>query len=213
MAIDVVANMKGRVGKQNRGLGDDVQPWSGRQGDLVTLPFGKYYQAVMDGMVYWATTPDGGVAPGTDSASTTQAVSLYNANGTGVNLVVIRTSIAYVSGTLGAGELMYTVNTNPAAAAVTGTAMTRTNAKLGVGAGAATPLYSATVPAAPTLLGPAYTLDASLASTVSFLGVYKDDIDGQIIVQPGTSFNMAADAAAGSTPLIMIGIVWIEVPV
>lgn len=181
---------------------------------LVVMPYGKYYEATKRGILFHASTPDGGVAPGTDLTSTTPPVSLYNPNGSGVDLVIVKARLAYVSGTLGAGDMYWVANTNPAAAATTGTALTIVNGKLGSGAGQAKPLHTATIPAAGTLARVFGSLDASLATTAGmFHGVLEDDVDGALIASPGCTISLLADAATGSTPLVAISLTWIEVPV
>lgn len=204
--------LKARVGRQLRGDGDDVVPWAGRQADIVTQPFGKYYQAALAGYIFGAMTPDGGVAPGTDLTSTTPPVSLYNPNGSGVNLVLLKARLAYVSGTLGAGEMVWVANTSLSAAATTGTDLTVVNHKLGQGAGVGKPFHTATIPAAGTITRVAFSLDASLASTAGVNLLQEDDVDGAIIIQPGATISLVADAAAGSTPRVAISLLWAEVP-
>ena len=185
----------------------------GPQRELVTAPYGRYYEATKRGMMFHAVTPDAGVAPGTDSASTTAPVSLYNPVASGKDLVVVKARLAYVSGTLGAGEVLWVANTNVAAAATTGTAMATTNGFIGGGGptavGAA--LVTATLPAAPTLVRVFCSLDALLATSVVGLYTIEDELDGSIIVAPGATISISGDAAAGTLPLVSIGISWLEV--
>ena len=131
MAIDVIANMKARVGRQRAGDGADVLPWAGIQADLITQPFGKYYQAAIQGYLFHGITVDAGFIPGTDAVSTTQGLSLYNPNGSGVNLVILNCRLARVTGQPGLGELLWTVNTNPASAATTASPCRRPSSESG----------------------------------------------------------------------------------
>ena len=210
--MDVFTTLRGLVGLRNYNGDQEVNFRAGRQGQIISDPYGRFYQVAKDGFLWHAVTTDAGVAPGTDSVATTQAVSLYNPPGSNVDLVVLCARLAYNSGTLGAGEMLWTKNTDSAAAAPTGTAMVVSAGRLGGGAGVAVALQAATVPAAPTLLRVFCSLDASLASSVVGPWVVPDDVWGSIIVPPGMSVNLAADAAAGSTPLVAISLCWAQVP-
>lgn len=213
MAIDVIANMKAKVGRQLAGDGADVLPWAGRQADLVTQPFGKYYQAAIQGYVFNGVTVDAGFIPGTDAVSTGQGLSLYNPNGSGINIVILNARVAYVTGTMGAGELLWTANTNPASAATTGTAGHITNAKISGGTGTKASFLSAsTVPEAPTLIRVYCSLTALLATSLPGLYTLVDEVDGAIIVPPGCRVGLAADAVGGASPVLAGSICWAEVP-
>lgn len=195
-------------------------------GATVPLAVGKYnelmmgalvprrFEATQRSMVYSGCTAATGVAPGTTIAGTTMAFSLYNPLNSGYLLVPLRASIGYVSGTLGAGTVYWLANTNTAAAATTGTAITVSNARLGMAADNIGKLFTtATVPANPTALRPAFILDASLASTVSRPVIATDDLDGEFIVDQGATLSLHATAAAGSTPLVVFGITWLEIAI
>ena len=187
----------------------------GRGGDLLVNILPPMYWATKAGRVYHASTPDGGVAPGTDITSTTAPVCLYNPIGSGVDLVVVNARVAYVSGTLGAGDIYWVANVNSAAAAVTGTALTVVRGYIEATGGAiGRPFHTATLPAAGTLMRVFGSIDATLASTVG-MGTYvlEDNPEGTIVVPPGTSVSLLADAAAGATPLLAYSFTWIEVPV
>ena len=121
--MDIFATLRGLVGFRTYTSDQEVNFRAGKNGQFVVDPYGRYYQAAKDGFLWHAVTTDAGVAPGTDSVATTQAVSLYNPPGSGVDLVILQARMAYVSGTLGAGEMLWTKNTDSAAAAVTGTAL------------------------------------------------------------------------------------------
>ena len=183
--------------------------------DLMSGTYGKYYDAVKLGDVFSVTTPDEGVAPGTDQSSTTAGFSIFNPGASGKDVVILNARLAYVSGTLGAGEIYWMANTNPAAAVPTGTAQSPVNCYLGGGrASVARPLTTVTLPAAATRVRVFGALDASLATTAG-IGerVLEDQVDGAIIVSPGTTISIMADAAAGTTPLVAISVTYAEVEV
>jgi len=127
---------------------------------------------------------------------------------------VLRAAMAYLSGTLGAGPIVYAANVNPAAAAVTGTAIVPTNALLGsqlqaVGA----PKTTATLPATPTILRPFASLGASLATTAVQPWQIVEDVDGEFEIGPGAALSLMGACAAGTSPLVLFGMTWEEVPV
>lgn len=172
----------------------------------------RYQDAVLRGNVFCGGTAATGVAPGT-AIGTTAAFSLYNPLGSGVNLVVLKATMGYVSGTLGAGVIHWLANTNPKASATTGTAITGVNCLLGKANSVGQALTTATLPASPTVLRPFCSLDASLASSVVGTLRVEDAPDGEFIVAPGCTISLHATAAAGTSPLVVFGCTWEEVPV
>lgn len=203
----------GQVGRGSYADGSNPRARQGADGSLVTIPGqGQYYQLVKDGLVYVAQTAAAGVAPGT-AIGTTAAAALYNPAGSGKLLVILKTALAYVSGTLGSGFVSHCVNTNPIAAAVTGTAMTAKNALVGAASGnIGQPLTTATLPAAPTPVRPFCTLTPILASSVTQPYQVIDEIAGEIVLKPGTCHSLQATAGAGTSPLVVYGYMWAEVP-
>lgn len=183
-------------------------------GLVLASDYGKYYEAVSKGRVFGGATAAAGVAPGT-AVGTTAAFALHNPLGSGVNLSVLQGSVGYVSGTLGAGLITWNANVDPQLALPTGTAITIRNMLLagtrGDGQGLA--FTTATI-AAPTIIRPAFMLDASLATTAGIgLGPLVDYVDGVIVVAPGGTVSLHGTAAAGSTPLVIFGCIWIEIPI
>lgn len=169
----------------------------------------EFYESVIDGGVYSATTALTGVAPGT-AVSTTSAFTLYNPRNSGVNLIIIEGSMGYVSGTLGAGVVTWNANNDPNAAAPTGTAIAEQNMHIGRANEAnGVALTTATI-AAPTPVRVFANLGASLASTAVQPWVVRDRVDGAIVVKPGCSISLHATAAAGSSPLVIFNVVWKE---
>lgn len=202
-----------QVGRQTAGDGTKPTARGARDASLVVMQAGsKYYQLVKDGLVYVAQTAVTGVAPGT-AIGTTAAAALYNPAGSGKDVVILSASLGYVSGTLGAGVVSWCLNTNLAAAAVTGTAMLTRNALAGAGdASVASPFTTATLPAAPTPVRNFCSLGASLASTAVQPWQIVDDVDGAIILKPGATASIQETGAAGSTPLVVVSLVWAELP-
>lgn len=211
MAVQFEA--QGVVGTQTNSDGTTKTFRMGKGGhQLANLGNGKYYELVRDGVVFIGQTAVTGVAPGT-AIGTTAAAALYNPAGSGKLVVLLQTSLGYVSGTLGAGLISYCVNTNLVAAAVTGTAMAHRNALVGATASAAaSALTTATLPAAPQPVRTLCSLGASLASTAVQPWQVLDDVDGALILKPGATVSLQGTTAAGSTPLVCISWMWAELP-
>lgn len=206
---------QGQVGVQELGEGAKGTLRQGRDAALVAhLAGAKYYDLVSRGVVYLGQTAVAGVAPGT-ALGTTAAFSLYNPAGSGKVLVVLQGSMGYVSGTLGAGVVTWAANTTTAqlASDPSGTAIPARNALIGGPANnVGLPLTTVTLAAAPTPVRPFCSLGASLASTAVQPWQVVDDVDGALIVKPGKVLSLHATAAAGSTPLVVFGCMWAELP-
>lgn len=206
--------LQGKVGPQVAADAAYTTIRTGRAGEVVVQDaHARHYEAVKRGNVFHAGTGAAGTAPGT-VLSTTAAFTVYNPAGSGKDLVILSAQMGYLSGTIGAGLVVYAANNNPIAAAVApGTALIPMNALLGGAAGVGKAFTAATVPATPTILRPAWSLTAILASTA--VGIYQcvDNVDGAIVVAPGCAISLEGIAAAGSTPLVLFGMTWEEVPV
>lgn len=201
----------GQVGAQSSGDGNSATLRAGRQGDLIVSHLnGRYYEQALRGNLFYAQTALTGVAPGT-ALGTTGAYTLYNPIASGKNLVVLEGVMGYISGTLGAGTVSWAANTNPAAAAVTGTAIVPVNALLGGAASVAAPKTTSTLPVAPTPIRTFASLQASLASTAVAPWAARDVVDGAIIVTPGCAVTLHATAAAGTSPLVVFGVLYEEI--
>jgi hypothetical protein len=179
----------------------------------VQLVHPSYWEAVSRGSVYSASIAAAGVAPGT-ALSTSPAFQIYNPTGSGKNLVMLQSSLSYISGTLGAGAVVYSVWGPQVAAPTGGTALTVRNALVGGGsAGSATGYTGSTISGTSLLLRPMCGLGASLASTAVNPWVVKDQLDGEFVIAPGYVFCIQGITAAGSTPLVVISATWEEVTV
>jgi hypothetical protein len=183
-----------------------------RTGSACTV-FGHapYSEAANRGNIMIASQAVGGVAPGT-ALSTTPSLCLWNPVGSGVNLNIIATSVGYVSGTLGAGSIVYAQVTSQATAPSSGTEITPVCTKIGAGKGSGRAFTGSTVSATPTLIQAVYDMGAFLASTAVPVAPVVHQVDGYISIQPGNCFVMHGVAAGGSTPLTMMSVTWEEVP-
>jgi hypothetical protein len=204
-----------RVGPSTQADGTTPQVRSAKTGELVfSQAHGKYYEAAHRGNLYAAGTPTGGVAPGT-AVGTTGAFVLENPKGSGKRLAIKKVNMGYISGTLGAGTVWHCLNNDATAAAVTGgTALTPTNLDTGSGNNAVgKPNSGGTLPANSTRLYPFATMNAMLATTATNPTQIEEDLDGCIVLEPGTQYSLQAEAAAGTTPKVAFGVVWEEVPI
>lgn len=171
---------------------------------------GKYYQANECRQLFGACY-SAGAAPGA-TISTTAHLSLQAVVSSTVWLSVCRVRTAYVSGTIGTGTMFHCVNpTTTQTAPSSGNAPTVVNLS-GGGAGSGVVRAGSTV-VAPTVYSPYLTLDPMLATSVLGLPLKVEDMDGEILLQPGASYQLQSIAAAGSSPLLASGVVWEEIPI
>ena len=171
------------------------------------------YQAARNGVLFSGQTAVTGVAPGT-AIGTTAAQALYNPVGSGVNLVVLKSWMQYLSGTLGIGFVSWISHDSPAQAAITGTAIVAPNGFVGVNtAGQGRLFTTATVPASGKIIRPHANLPPMLATTVLTPWSFVDEVDGAIIVAPGAGVSLQATAGAGTSPLVIFGMMWEEVAI
>lgn len=200
-----------QTGVQQVSDGSNPIARAGKGGDLIVSELnGRYYENSYRGNTFSSGVTGSGVAPGT-ALSTTAPFALYNPAGSGKNLVILRSSAGYISGTIGAGTVFYCANTVVGAAPTTGSALTVVNNLIGSGTAAVgKPFVTATLPVAPTILRPFFSLTAILASTAVNPYQVEDEIAGEFIVAPGATFSIEAVAAAGTTPLLTYGISWVE---
>jgi hypothetical protein len=165
----------------------------------------KEFQRASARNIFAACTPVAGVAPGT-VLSTTPPFTLWNPPNTGrqIQLVPIEALLGFVSGTLGAGSVVYGVVAQPTQP-TGGTVLTPQPAVLG---NAATPIgqafQGATLATTPTLIKPAFVLEATPTK------VQKDAIEGALALLPGQALVMQGVAAAGTSPLVLLALEWAE---
>lgn len=202
---------------------DTTIPATGRQtktGDAaVSQCHGKYYEPASRGVLFCASDAGAGVATVT-SISTTAIASLYNPVNSGKRLAIKKVRVGYFSGTLGAGPIYHAVN--PAIAGIAlpavpsaGTSQTVycTDAGNQSGAAAVGLFRTGSTVTAPKTLSPICSVGAELASTANGLQQASDDVDGEIVVEPGYCYQIQSVCAAGSTPLVTVGVTWEEVPI
>lgn len=182
----------------------------GNHGQLIVADgASRLYEDADAGRVFSAHTAASGVAPGT-AIGTTAAFALWNPAGSGVDLVIEAASVSYVSGTLGAGFLALCANPE-SQTAWTGTAIVPVGKGLSRSA-KGVPLTTATIPSGAVQVEALGSMGAALASSVAFNSVARIEVHGAIIVPPGSGLSIQGVAAAGTSPLVVFGCVWREVP-
>lgn len=165
-------------------------------------------QYTVDGTdnVYFAST-QAGVATSTALSTTQTGFTLTNPAGSGVNLIVLQFRGAFTTAPAAIATLVMAANVAPAAAAVTQTTpLVVRSAKLGNPSGATGLAASAvTLPAAPVVVrglgGPVATGSVSQMQVV-------DDIDGSLVLVPGTALSVNSLTTAISGVWTMV---WREV--
>lgn len=156
--------------------------------------------------VYFAST-QAGVATSTALSTTQTGFTLSNPLGSGVNLVLMQIRVAFTTAPAAIATLVLAANVTPQAAAVTQTTpLVVRNAKLGNPSGATGLAASAvTLPAAPVVIralgGPVATGSVSQMQVV-------DDVDGSIVLAPGTAVSINSLTTAISGVFTMV---WREV--
>jgi hypothetical protein len=199
--------------------GSPVNPRACRDGSAgVQDTHARYLEAVLRGRVFTAGTPVAGCAPGT-ALGTAASFCLYNPLGSGYNAAILKTSMGYLSGTLGAGDIYYCCNGvvgAQGATAVTGTTNVIKNCLIGTAANAACTSWSAAtvVTTVAGILRPVgWSQLPMLATTAIPVPMYMDEVAGEFVLTPGNIFVMHMVGGAGSSPLVTWGCTWEELPI
>lgn len=199
--------VKGYVGTSTNSDGTPATMRLDREGGVVTsVGLAEYGRR---GLLFSGMTAVTGVAPGT-AIGTTPAIAIGNPTGSGKTILLMVVTMGYVSGTFGAGIISYCANKPSALQTLTaGTAITPYNSK--GNSSIANIVTGGTLSANPTVVRPFASLGASLASTAVQPWQIRDDVLGEIAIEPGGIISLQATAAGGSTPLVAFGLTWAEV--
>lgn len=171
-----------------------------------------YSEASLRSNMFMVSTAVAGVAPGT-ALSTTPPMALWNPLNSGVDLVILKTAIGYVSGTLGAGNLVYAYYTPQATMPAGGAELVPVCTKIGQIRGVGRAFQGSTITGTPLILRPAFNMGAALATTALGIASCQDLVEGEIVVPPATAFVMQGVAAGGTSPLVLLSIVWEEMTI
>lgn len=178
--------------------------------NVSTNGHGWWHESTSRGKVFVASIGVAGVAPGT-ALSTSPALILWNPTASGIAVSILQVFVGYVSGTLGAGMLVHSYNPSQATAPSGGTALTPACALLNTSSGTAKAYTGSTISATSVLLRPSMTMGAALASSVAFPSLVMDEVGGGIVIPAGAAWCYQGIAAAGTTPLLSLAVVYEEI--
>jgi hypothetical protein len=206
------------VGEQFVREGDT--PQTGRQGStgetIVGQAHGKYYEASRNGRLAFGCTT-AGIAT-TTSISTTSMISIHNPFTSAHRIAILQVSVGYHSGTLGAGTLFHCANPAISGTANTvpsgGTTITSyyTDIQGDFGRSPVGVFISGSTVVAPKQVRPLCSVNAILATTATGIFTCIDDVNGAITLSPGGVYQVQSVCAAGTSPLLNIGVIWEEIP-
>ncbi len=206
--------VSGKVGGAGPSADGNFNPL--RQGKTLELimasAHGKYHEAASRGKLFNACIAAAGVAPGT-ALSTTPAMQIYNPTNSGILVSIKRVSVGYLSGTLGAGMLVHSQNASQVAVPTTGTELVPICSLLNGSKGSAKAYTGSTISATSTIIRPSMSLGAFLATEASMPPLMIDEVDGSIVIPPGVIYCYQGITAAGTTPLLIIGVMYEEISI
>lgn len=180
---------------------------------VVQFAHGSYAEAALRGSIMEVSNAVAGVAHGT-AFTTTPPLALWNPPSSGKNLALLKCSVGYVSGTLGAGTIALGFVPAQVTVPTTGTELTPVCSMVGMPRGVARAFTGSTFTAAPTLFRPVFAQGAFLATTATPTDWATAIIDGEVIVPPGSAIALQGNpCAAGTSPLVMFGMSWEEIPI
>ena len=172
---------------------------------------GSFQDAVERGNVYGVCNQTG-ITSQAGLSATTPALTLYNPLASGKNLVVWYVGASFTVAFATAGAVWVALNSNTAAAAVTGTLTTaHRNLKVGTAnSNAGQALLAATLPAAPVgvaLLGSGLT---GAITTTPVTQTLERWFNGSLILIPGTALSVQTGVASGASGTFL-EYIWEEV--
>lgn len=184
-----------------------------RTGALVSAnAHGQFTEPAVNGKIMYASNLVAGIAPGT-ALSAAPPLTLWNPPSSGFNLSITKVSIGYVSGTLGAGNIAMAANIAQATVPTGGTELTPICSKIGFPRGVGRAFAGSTISAVPSIIRPVFNMGAFVGTTALAPQDCDVLIDGGIIVTPGSTVSLQGIAGAGTTPLVILGFTFEEIPV
>lgn len=204
---------EGKVGPQTLGDGSVTTVRLDKSGaQAVADAHGKYYEPTSRANVFWVANQVG-ITSQAGLSATTPALTLFNPKGSGVNASILFAGAQFTVAFATAGAIFVAVNTNIAAADVTGTATTAHRAGLlgNGGAPKVTPLLAATLPVAPVavdILGAGLTGAITVIPGFSFGRWY----DGSLVLAPGSALSIQTGVASGASGTFC-SYVWEEITI
>lgn len=172
---------------------------------------------VEGGSVYRSFSGSAGVAMPT-SIGTTVLWYLFNPAGSGNYVVPLYFILGFTSGVLAAGTLAMVGDFGTLGAPTGGTLLTQgsgiQNLLLSNKAGTSVIRSLATFGSTPTYMGPVGVIQACATSTP---GLPANEsfipLEGSVVSPPGTGFGFTPITGAGTSPVVIAGCVYAEIPV
>lgn len=170
---------------------------------ITSLGFARYYESVVRGNCFGVAN-QAGVTSQAGLSVTTPVLTLYNPAGSGYNGVLLYAGSVATIAVAASMTIWLGVNTNIAAAAVTGTATTaHRNLLLGNGAQPhLQPLLAATLPATPVAIATLGLVPGTLAvNSQNPFYVIGREFAGSVILAPGSALSLQTSTASGAAGL------------
>ena len=200
--------------RSNPGDGSSLAVRRGKEGGLLTQSItARFQQAVLGGNVFGVANQVG-VASQAGLSATTPVLTLANPVGSGVNAVIWFVGAAMSVVNVAAAAIHVAVNSNTAAAAVTGT-LTTTHRNMLVGASGnpkCNTFLAATLPTVPVSIGTLGIGLTGIITTALTSPVYGRWYDGGLILKPNTNLTLQTKTASGALGL-WCEYIWEEFPV
>lgn len=198
--------MFGKIGR-NTASNSGTNPLRADQhGALITANAGDYKDVALGGKQFFAFCASQNVA--LFSATSAVGLILYNPIASGVNAVLNKWAAQVWATSATMTGLVLASSLQPLAAPTTTTGATRTgNALLGGPAGSCLAYSIATIANAPSIVWPLFHNTAAIATTGA--DQMSGDLQGSIVIPPGTVAVLGALGAAGVT--VNLALAWEEV--
>lgn len=113
----------------------------------------------------------------------------------------------------GGGSIVYGVVDVQVTIPSGGTELTPRCSMIGFPRGVGRAFQGSTLAATPSILRPAFVLGAFVNTAVVPPDPALDEVKGAIIVPPGTALCLQGIAAAGASPLVLLSLIYEEVPI
>ena len=207
--------VQGTVGPQPGSDGATPSFRQGKTGEIIVTDLhGRYFEQSYRGNVYVACQTAGVLL--TTVAGTSPSFCLFDPASSGVNLSMIRFEMALTvaAGTPVIGAYILTVNTNPVAAATTGSAVVPTPGIIGGTSNAkGRPLTSATLPVNPTLYRTLAQHYTGAITTIPNMPAFFIDFDGTALIAPGCTLSVGQLNVDTTNATALCACIWEEIPV
>lgn len=158
----------------------------------------RYQEAVMRGNVFVTANQTAGTTQAGLSA-TTPVLTLFNPKGNNKVGVLIYAGATFIVANAAGAAVWLAANINIAAAAVTGTAATVTNALLGNNNSPSLLAFTAsTLPAAPIAISQLASGVTGAVTTAPYVLPAGRFYDGSVILMPGSAISIQSSTASGA---------------